>query len=132
MEQLGVERKLSTAYHPQTNGQTERMNRTLETYLRSYVNEEQNNWVELLPNAQFAYNSAVQETTGMTPFKANYGCEPVAYWTQRPSEHNSQHAIIEAEKMKKLHQELRGRLIVANKTMEKVANTKRSIEPSLK
>ena len=49
MAQLGIKHKLSTAYHPQTDGQTERMNQTLEQYLRCYVNYEQNNWVKLLP-----------------------------------------------------------------------------------
>ena len=61
--QLGVKHKLSTAYHPQTDGQTERLNQTLEQYLRCYVNFEQNNWVTLLPMAQFAYNSHKNETT---------------------------------------------------------------------
>lgn len=45
MAQLGVKHKLSKAYHPQTDGQTERMNQTLEQYLRCYVNYEQDNWV---------------------------------------------------------------------------------------
>jgi len=56
-KQLGIERRLSTAFHPQTDGQTERTNSTLEQYLRAYVNYQQDNWKELLPMAEFAYNN---------------------------------------------------------------------------
>lgn len=84
MEKLGVDHKLSTAYHPQTDGQTERLNQTLEQYLRNYVNYDQKNWAELLPIAQYAYNSAKHTTTGMSPFFANYGMEPDI--TQAPIE----------------------------------------------
>jgi hypothetical protein len=76
VEQLGVKHKLSTAYHPQTDGQTERMNQTLEQYLRHYINFRQNDWVSLLPIAQLAYNRTTTETTKVSPFFANYGYEP--------------------------------------------------------
>ncbi|TDZ17375.1 Transposon Tf2-9 polyprotein [Colletotrichum orbiculare MAFF 240422] len=58
ISQLGAKHRLSTAFHPQTDGQTERINQILEIYLRCYVNYQQDNWVTLLPTAQFAYNSA--------------------------------------------------------------------------
>jgi hypothetical protein len=75
-DQLGIEHRLSTAYHPQTNGQTERVNQTLEQYLRHYVNFQQDDWAGLLPMAQFAYNNAMHATTKETPFFANYGFNP--------------------------------------------------------
>ena len=75
MDLSGTHQKLSTAYHPQTNGQTERTNQTLEQYLRCYVNYQQNNWVELLPIAQFAYNNSTA-VTNISPFYANYGKHP--------------------------------------------------------
>lgn len=53
---LGVRHRLFTAFHRQTDGQTERTNRTLEQYLRCYVNYPQNDWVQLLPLARLAYN----------------------------------------------------------------------------
>ena len=65
---LTIRRCFSTAFHPQTDGQTERMNQTLECYLRCYVREEQDDWAQLLPGAEFAVNSAVSETTGKAPF----------------------------------------------------------------
>lgn len=57
---LWVRLGYSTAYHPQTDGQTERQNQTLETYLRSYVNYEQNDWAKWLSIAEFAYNNSAQ------------------------------------------------------------------------
>jgi hypothetical protein len=69
----GVYHKLLTVYHSQTNGQTERLNQTMKQYLRCYVNYQQDNWVELLPTAQLAYNNIATSTTGISPFFANYG-----------------------------------------------------------
>ena len=54
---LGIERKMSTGYHPQTDGQTERPNQVLEGYLRNFVNYNQNDWYQLLPLAEYAYNN---------------------------------------------------------------------------
>jgi hypothetical protein len=70
---IGTKAKMSTAFHPQTDGQTERMNQTLEQYLRSYVNYQQDNWVELLPLAQIAYNTSDNEDMNMSPHEAVYG-----------------------------------------------------------
>ncbi len=64
---LGAKRRLSTAFHPQTDGQTERQNQTLEHYLRVYSNYKQDNWPELLPMAAFAYNNSVHASTNRTP-----------------------------------------------------------------
>jgi transposase InsO family protein len=75
-DQMGIELRLSTAYHPQTNGQTERVNQTIKQYLRCHVNYQQDDWASLLPMAQLAYNNAVHSTTGETPFFANYGYHP--------------------------------------------------------
>jgi len=73
---LQINARKSTAFHPQTDGQTERMNQTLETYLRIFVNQEQDDWFDLLPLAEFAYNNARQESTRMSPFFANYDYHP--------------------------------------------------------
>ena len=70
---LGIKRRLSTAFHPQTDGQTERQNSTIEAYLRAFVNFEQNNWARLLLMAEFAYNNAKNASTGFTPFELNCG-----------------------------------------------------------
>jgi hypothetical protein len=64
--------KYSLAYYSKTNGQTERINAILKQYLRAYMNFRQNSWVDWLPLAEFALNNAVSETTGFSPFFANY------------------------------------------------------------
>jgi Reverse transcriptase (RNA-dependent DNA polymerase)/RNase H-like domain found in reverse transcriptase/Integrase zinc binding domain/Chromo (CHRromatin Organisation MOdifier) domain/Integrase core domain len=64
---LVIKQRLSTAFHPQTDGVTERQNQTLECYLRCYVNYHQDNWASLLPAAQFAYNNSVHSATGKRP-----------------------------------------------------------------
>jgi len=69
---------MSTAFHPQTDGQTERLNQTIEAYLRAFVGHEQDNWVGLLPMAEFAYNNSITMGNGMSPFYANYGFHPVS------------------------------------------------------
>lgn len=66
---LAIRRRLSTAFHPQTDGQTERTNQTLECYLRCYSNYEQNDWPMLLASAEYACNNARSETTNKTPFE---------------------------------------------------------------
>ncbi len=75
---LGIKRKLPTAFHPQTDGQTEKQNSTMEVYLRVFVNFEQNDWARLLLMAEFAYNNAKNASTGHTPFELNCGYHPRA------------------------------------------------------
>ena len=58
---------MSTAYHPQTDGQSEALNRVVEDYLRAYTSEDPTAWARLLPLAQFTYNNSHNHTTGMSP-----------------------------------------------------------------
>ena len=67
---------MSTADHPQTDGQTERVNQVLEDMLRAYVTKKQTNWEDYLPILEFAYNSAKHVTTGFSPFMLLYGFQP--------------------------------------------------------
>jgi mannose-6-phosphate isomerase class I len=73
---LQVKTNLSSAYHPQTDRQTERVNQVLEQYLWCFINCHQDNWVDLLPVAEFAYNNTFQESIHQTSFFANYGYHP--------------------------------------------------------
>jgi hypothetical protein len=75
---LGVKINLSTTYHPQIDGQTERVNQILEQYLRCIVNYQQNDWTGLLPLAEFAYNNTLHSSIRQTPFFSNYGHHPRA------------------------------------------------------
>ena len=58
----------TSGYHPEGDGQTEHTNQTLEQYLRIFCNYQQDNWSELLPLAEFAYNNTLSATTGVSPF----------------------------------------------------------------
>ena len=73
---LGIKRRLSTAFHPQTDGQTKRQNSTMEAYLRAFDNFEQNDWARLLPIAKFAYNNTKNASIGYTSFELNCGYHP--------------------------------------------------------
>jgi len=64
------------AYHPQMDGQTERINQKLEQYLRVFINHRQEQWPDWLGTAEFAYNNKVHTATKILPFKANYGQDP--------------------------------------------------------
>ncbi|RAL60857.1 hypothetical protein DID88_010182 [Monilinia fructigena] len=75
-ERLAVTLRHSSAFHPQTDGQTERINSVLEQYLRAFVNFHQDYWMQWLPLAEFASNNMTSETTGCSPFFANYGFNP--------------------------------------------------------
>jgi hypothetical protein len=75
-QRLKIKATLSTAYHPETDGQTERSNAIVEQYLRVYVDYLQDDWSSWLPLAEFASNSVRSESTGTSPFFANYGFHP--------------------------------------------------------
>ena len=67
---------LSTAYHPQTDGQTERVNQELEQYLRMYINHHQDDWVDWISMAEFAHNNRTHSATGTSPFYVTSGFHP--------------------------------------------------------
>jgi hypothetical protein len=89
---LGIQRRLSTAYHPETDGQTERMNATIEAYIRMFCNHAQTNWVSLLPMAQLAINGRDAASTGISPFFLDHGyhLEPI----QLEDDDNADSAIL--------------------------------------
>src|SRR5258706_6792043 len=73
---LGVKLTPSTSYHPQTDGQTERMNQEIEAYLRVFVSHQQDDWANWLPLVEFAYNNKVHTATRWTPFELDVGQHP--------------------------------------------------------
>lgn len=129
-QMLQIKRAMSTSYHPQTDGQTERMNQTMEQYLRLYVNDDQDDWASLLPQAALAYNATKQTTIGMSPYYANFGKEPRLSVDQEdycPTE-----ATLFADNLQSLHEQLRSDVEFLNKRMAWRANQKRSEGPDLK
>jgi hypothetical protein len=81
---MGTRLNFSTAYHPQTDGQSERTIRILEDMLRLCVLDFKGNWINFLPLVEFAYNNSFQATIGMAPYEALYGrkCRSPLYWDE--------------------------------------------------
>src|ERR1700761_426506 len=75
-KRLGIDAGLTTAYHPQANGQVECKNQEVEAYLRLFIGKRQDDWVDLLPTAEFVINSRLNSATGHTPFELLYGYTP--------------------------------------------------------
>jgi hypothetical protein len=75
---INIQQNISTAFHPRTDGQTERMNRWIKDYLRQFVTGRQNNWSELSPIAEFAHNSWKHENTKHSPHELIMGINPTA------------------------------------------------------
>jgi transposase InsO family protein len=84
-EQLGVKQNISSAYHPQTDGESEHTNQTVETALRIFGNFRNDNWSEWLPLVQYQINSHVSNTTHFAPFELWMGYIPRAHQPDRPS-----------------------------------------------
>jgi len=85
---LGVKWGVSMAYHPPTDGKTERTNQVLEGYLRTLVNYDQDDWYQLLLLAEQAYNNSATNGHKMTPFVAKYGFNPQTEWMKESEAHN--------------------------------------------
>lgn len=118
--------RFSTAFHPQTDGQTERMNQTLEHYLRCFVNEEQTSWPCLLKTAEFCCNNHKNMSTGRTPMEALFGYNPSFHLRDEGVANEREMPAVEArlEKLKKLRECLVIHWQSANETMAKHYNAK--------
>ena len=115
---LGIETKLSMAYHPETDRQTERTNQELEQYLRMYVNHKQNNWSEWLATAEFVFNNKIHIVIKMLLFQVNYGKEPRMGFDIRKKGKNEK-AEEFVKEMKEKHKEAKVALV---KSQEKIRN----------
>ena len=123
---LAVKRRLTTAFHPQTDGQTERMNQTVESYLRCYVNYFQDDWVLLLPSAEYACNQNENATTGRSPFEAVYRFTPTMRrnLAGEPPARESHAAIRKSEALKEADSEATNLWREAQKAWSKHYNSK--------
>ena len=110
---MGTDLNFSSAYHPQTDGQTEVTNRSLGNILRSLVSEHPNQWDLALPQAEFAYNDSPNRSTGLSPFNIFYGINPVGVFKLRDlgmMEKRSADAEDFATDMQLLHEQVKERL----------------------
>ncbi|EAQ84695.1 hypothetical protein CHGG_08709 [Chaetomium globosum CBS 148.51] len=122
-----VQNNSQTVIYPQY-GQTERLNQIVEQYLRVYINFQQDDWVELLPTAQLAYNTTVTETTKVTPFFANYGYEQTC--DKGPTFRYPERAV-KADRMSSLHAMLKEELEFVRTRMKKFYDRNRLEGPRL-
>ncbi|RAL63904.1 hypothetical protein DID88_003092 [Monilinia fructigena] len=125
---VGIKSRMSTAFHPQTDGQTERINQILEIYLRAFVNYEMSNWEDLLATAEFAYNNSTTTSTGLTPFYANYGFHPAAHnpTVDPPRNPGSQ---VYSHWMTQVHEEAKEHLEKSRERMKAWADKRRMKAP---
>jgi len=116
-KRLGIKWSASTAYHPRTDGQTERVNQEVEQYLRVFSNYRQNDWVSWLPLAEFTHNNSIT-TTGHTPFKVMYGYD--LEFTVAPNSSSKVPAADErANEMREVRQETESTLRMVNERMKR-------------
>ena len=128
---LDMRLHFTSGYHPEGDGQTERVNQTLEQYLRIYCNYQQDNWSRLLPLAEFAYNNAPNVTTGVSPFFANKGYNPaISVYPERDL--TSARAREYAVDLDELHAALRTTIAEAQVRYQRQADKHRLPAPDFK
>ena len=122
---LGTKLNISTAYHPETDGQSERSHRTIEQIVRAYTHPLHDDWSQLLPVAEFAFNDHINQSTGVSPFYANYGYNPdtpLTVSTALPANPTSRHYL---EQIRSVHELVTSNLTMAKATQEAYANRTR-------
>ncbi|KIN99072.1 hypothetical protein M404DRAFT_30866 [Pisolithus tinctorius Marx 270] len=127
---LDMHLHFTSGYHPEGDGQTKQANQTLEQYLWVYCNYQQDNWAELLPLAEFAYNNALSATTSVSPFFANKGYHPnLSVFPERDL--SSARAMDYAMHLDKLHQFLQEEMALAQARYQGPADAKRLPVPKI-
>jgi len=128
---LGIQIKLSTAYHPQTDGQIERINQELEQYLRVFIDHRQEQWPDWLGTAEFAYNNKIHTATKTSPFKANYGQDPrMGFEGRRKGKYEVVGKFV--EKMKKIQEKAKVALGKAQEEIKKFGDRRQGKEEEYK
>ena len=121
MTQLGIQLKLSTTFHPQTNGQTEHVNQCIEQYLCNFCSYQQDDWVDWIRLAEFQYNNLIHEATHVTPFYANYGFHPTFSVTPLRKSIPPLPAVTDfSSYLETIHSELQAELKIAQDCQKKV------------
>jgi len=121
---LGIETRLSTVFHPQMDGQTERINQELEQYLRFFIEHRQKDWPEWLALAEFAVNNKAHTATKVSPFMANYGRE-LRMGGDIRKKGKVESAMEFVERIKKIHEEAGAALKRTQEEMKKYADCNR-------
>jgi len=125
---LGIHLSPSTAYHPQTDGQTERVNQELEQYIRLFTNERQDDWDELLPIVEFQYNNHVHSAMQTVLFLVDTGRLPCMGFEPR-SRSKVEAANTFIQRMKSSVDEAKSALTRSKEEMARYYNRKRTLTP---
>jgi hypothetical protein len=128
---LNIRLHFTAGYHPSADGQTERVNQTLEQYLRIYCNYQQDDWSSLLPLAEFTYNNAESSATGTSPFFANKGYHP-SLPTHPENLSTSQGAHQWVTNLKDVHERLRENLRATQERTQETTDEQRATAPDFK
>ena len=131
MDALGITQNLSTAYHPQTDGQTERTNATLEQYLRCFTSYQQDDWSNHLPMAELCYNNSLQATTKQTPFFAHQGYHPRFSVRVPRAAVSSPLAKDRLQELKRIQEDLQFHIKSAQENQERHYNKRAKPQPDL-
>ncbi|CAJ0967229.1 unnamed protein product [Ranitomeya imitator] len=128
---MGIDLSFSSAFHPQTNGQTERTNQTLETYLRCFVSADQDDWVSFLPLAEFALNNRASSATLVSPFFCNSGFHPRFSSGQvEPSDCPGVDTVV--DRLQQIWTHVVDNLTLSQEKAQRFANRRRCVGPRLR
>ena len=122
---IGTELSFSTSFHPQTDGQTEVVNRSLGNLLRCLIGENHRNWESILPLAEFAYNSSLNRTINTSPFEVVYGNKPLSVLDLAPlplSKKENVRATEMTDFMQSIHAQVKERIEHFNANYKAVAD----------
>jgi hypothetical protein len=125
---VGTKLKFSAAYHPQTDGQTEVVNRSLGNLLRCLMGDHARTWDSILPIAQFAYNNSINRTIGMSPFEVVHGYKarkPLDLLPMSPQVRMSESAEAFARHVHNLHKDISNRIHLSNTRYKVQADSRR-------
>ena len=126
---VGIEQNISTAYHPRTDGQSERTNQWVETFFRFVTNHKQTDWATYLPMAQFAHNNWPSDTTRKSPFFLLMGYNPRADWNHATSA--LPQVTLRADQFKEAREQARSLMIKAQQSWVKNRDTPKYKEGDL-
>lgn len=129
---LNIKQNLSSSFHPQTDGQTERVNSILEQYLRCYINYQQSDWSNYLPIAQFAYNNSKHSSTNTSPFYAIYGYHPRLSVTLPRTNKDRSPAEERLKNLHDLHNEMKFNIALAQEKHSQFYNKRVTPGPKYK
>ncbi|TYJ52349.1 hypothetical protein B9479_007043 [Cryptococcus floricola] len=136
-ERLLIQQRVSMAYHPQTDGLTERTNQEVEILLRIYASEDQQNWARLLPLVQYSYNDAVKIATGETPFYVLHGYHP-RFVQECPPEGYAAYRYVDAsagdrvQALRELREKVSASIVEAQERYTKTYNRRHLPSPAYK